>query len=126
MVEKSDLVVHLTTRGTRAAGQPCQMTLSLNGKEPLSFLEDAGKRAPLSVIVDLEMDRDMGRVLLNAFRTKPWEQPDAPSIVCPNRVSARTTHDGADIDYLVRNEPINDLIELIRDALDIQARKKAA
>ncbi|MEM7190671.1 MAG: hypothetical protein AAF439_13750 [Pseudomonadota bacterium] len=118
MVHEADLRVQMTTSGIRASGQPCQLTLAVNGKDPVSFLEDAGDAAPLSVFVDLGIEREWGRVLLNAFRTKPWQYPDAPIIVCPDRGGVR--HQGfSDIEYLVRNQPIDELITLIRDTLDI-------
>jgi len=122
MVDDAELDFRMTTRGERQAGQPCQLTLAVNGGEPVSFLEEAGARAPLSVVVDVSMPLEPGRAVLDALSTRPWLHADAPVIVYArgDAVAARRgVADESPIAYLVRNHPIDELIRLIRDTLDL-------
>jgi len=125
MVDDGDLDFRMTTRGKRQAGQPCQLTLSVNGEEPVSFLEEAGARAPLSLVVDVSMPLEPGRAVLDALSTRPWRHADAPVIIYARgeAVAERrgTVHENP-IAYLVRNHPIDELIRLIRDTLDLAPR----
>ncbi len=122
MVDDDQLDFHLSARGQRSPGQPCQLTLAVNGGEPVSFLEEAGARAPQALVVDVSMPLEPGRAVLDALSTRPWQHADAPVIVfARGEAVARRRGEAAQspIAYLVRNRPIDELIRLIRETLGL-------
>ena len=120
LVDDDDVQVNVTRQGKRSLGQPCQLTIAINGEEPLSFLEDAGTAAPKAVIVNLATPRGIAPALRNALRTKPWHHSDAP-IISYSWLAGMDAEDEDHpiVGYLVKNRPISDLIETIRDTLDL-------
>ena len=121
LVDDDDVQVNVTRRGERALHQPCQLTIAINGEEPISFLEEAGIAAPLSAIVNLGAPTDITSSLRNALKTKPWHHTDTPVIFFSQSTERKTgtKSDPAMIGYLVKNRPISDLIETIRETLDL-------
>jgi len=122
LLEDRALDIRVSARGDRPAGQPCQLTLAVNGAEALSFLEDAGAGAPLSVLIDMALPLGPGRAVLDALSTRPWLHSDVPVIISARSEAVAARRGEAApcaIAYLVRNRPVDDLITLIRDALDL-------
>ena len=123
LVDDDDVHVNVTLRGERALDQPCQLTIAIDGEDPMSFLEDAGGAAPLTAVVNLAAPKGITSALRSALRTKPWHHSDTP-IISYSQLSDRgeDTDNPAMIGYLVKNRPITDLIEMIRDTLDLHPR----
>lgn len=120
LLNDGDFDIDITHRGERGEGQPCQLTIAINGEEALSFLEDAGSAAPKSVMVNLAASDALKGHLLDAMRTKPWQHSDATIIAYSKMPCADgPVAQAASVGYLVKNQPICDLIDVIRDTLDI-------
>ena len=120
LLNDDDFAVNVTHRGERDQGQQCQLTISINGEESLSFLEDVGSAAPKSVMVNLAAPDALKGHLLDAMRTKPWQHSDASIIAygqAPDLDAAGIKMPS--VGYLVKNQPVCDLIDVIRDTLDI-------
>lgn len=119
LVADGQVNVRVTRQGERYTGQPCQLTISINGGEAISFLEDAGSDAPRAAVVDLTAPDMLCDALMDALRTKPWLHSDTPIIPysLSDRIEAR--QGPREIGYLVRNQPITDVIDAIRDTLDL-------
>jgi len=120
LIDDDDVHVKVTCQGERSLDQPCQLTIAISGEEPMSFLEDAGTAAPKAAIVSLAAPQGIASALRNALRTKPWHHTDTPIIsYSPLTDIGTNTEDPPVIGYLVKNRPISDLIETIRDTLDL-------
>lgn len=117
LLEEDDVHVSVIRQGKRGLGQPCQLTISINGGDPVSFLEDAGTAAPKAAIISVATPEGVAPALRSALRTKPWQHHDAPIISFSEL--AEIKDEPPALGYLVRNRPISDLIDTIRDALDL-------
>lgn len=120
LIDDDDVHVNVTCQGERSLDQPCQLTIAINGEEPMSFLEDAGTAAPRAAIVNLAAPQGIASALRNALRTKPWHHSDTP-IISYSHLTEISDGDGTTphIGYLVKNRPVSDLITTIRDTLDL-------
>ncbi|MEM7060095.1 MAG: hypothetical protein AAF557_21140 [Pseudomonadota bacterium] len=120
LIDDDDVHVNVTRRGERSLDQPCQLTIAINGEEPLSFLEDAGNAAPKAAIVNLAAPEGIATALRDALRTKPWQHSDTPIISYSLLADLNAGEtDLPMMGYLVKNRPVSDLIDTIRDALDL-------
>lgn len=120
LLDDDDVHVVITCHGERGLDQPCQLTIAINGEDPMSFLEDAGTSAPKSAIVNLAAPQSVAGALRNALRTKPWHHTDTPIISYSQFTELDSGADNVHpIGYLVKNRPISDLIETIRNTLDL-------
>ncbi len=120
LIDDDDVYVKVTCQGERSLDQPCQLTIAINGEEPMSFLEDAGTGAPRAAIVNLAAPKGITSALRNALRTKPWHHSDTPIISYSHLTEVDSAAgDPPLIGYLIKNRPISDLIETIRDTLDL-------
>jgi len=120
MVEDEEVEIGVTRRGARPQGQACQLTISVNGQDAISFLEDAGPNAPLAATVDLSLPGEAGQAVLDAMRTRPWQHADCP-IIAYARSGAAADGPGprGRVAYLVKNRPIDEVIAAIRATLDL-------
>lgn len=119
LVAEDQVHVTITRKGERSSGQTCQLTIAVNGEEAMSFIEDAGSDAPRAAIIDLDAPVSLTSSLLDAFRTKPWQHADTPVITYSMTEKVETGEATRDIGYLVRNQPIIDVINAIRETLDL-------
>lgn len=121
LVEDHEFDFRMIAAGDRQEGKPCRLTLAINGADRLSFLEQAGARAPGSILLDLSLPSTPGRALALALATRPWQHRDGdlPLIAYPDGADAEEARQGAAIAYLVCNRPVDELIKLIRDTLDL-------
>lgn len=117
LVEDVDLAVRIFRRGVRTDGAPCNLTIALNGREQISEDQQAGKGAPAEAVVDLRTSASVGEKLIQALRVQPWLSDDLPVIIFerptlsldnPNRIG-----------YLVRSTVVEQVIEAVREVLDL-------
>lgn len=114
LVDDAEMTVRVFRRGTRQLGESCKMTVALNGEERLSFDEDAGDRAPRELVIDICTRAGEAETILLALTSRPWLDPDGPVIIF-----TRPEEDNR-IAYLVRNAEISRILDVMRDALDIE------
>ena len=114
LVDDAEIEVRVFQRGTRQLGEPCRLTLALNGDERMTFDEDAGDRAPRELVIDIRTKAMLAETVLQAMLGRPWAVPDGPVIIF-----TRPEAEGS-IAYLVRNAEVSRVLEVVRDALDIQ------
>lgn len=114
LIDDPELGVRTFTRGTRQLGDLCKLTVAVNGDEKLTFEEEAGDRAPRELVIDIRSHCGEVVLLLSALETRPWASPDSPVIMCPD------TGVGEGLCYLIRTAEISDMLQIIRDGLDIE------
>ncbi|MEM1298885.1 MAG: hypothetical protein AAGH68_06345 [Pseudomonadota bacterium] len=114
LIDDPELGVRTFTRGTRQLGDPCTLTVAVNGDEKLTFQEEAGDRAPRELVVDIRSHCGEVAMLLSALQTRPWASPDSPVIMCPDAGI------GDGLCYLIRTVEISDMLQIIRHGLDIE------
>lgn len=113
MIDDADMGVRCYPRGTRQIGEPCNLAIVINDERSLEFVEEAGDRAPRELVIDLTTESSGVAMLRSALSTRPWMSADSPVIMCAGT-------DGApEISYLIRTREIVEIIEAVRDGLDI-------
>lgn len=118
LVDDDQMQFAITSKGSRPPGQACQLTIAVNGEEAMSFLEDAGQDAPKAAVVDLNAPEGVTAQLMDALRTKPWHHSDTP-VIPYSSTYGEISENFRPVGYLVRNQPIGDLIDAIRTTLDL-------
>ena len=123
LIDEDDVRINVTLRGERSLGQPCQLTIAIEGEEPMSFLEEAGTEAPRAAIINLAAPRAYSAALKNALRTQPWLHADVP-IMSYGQIDRDDAKDESPrtVGYLVRNQTVTDVIDTIRETLDLNQR----
>ena len=123
LIDEDDVQINVTRRGERTNGQPCQLTIAIDGEEPMSFLEDAGTHAPRSAVVKLAAPQGYSNALKCALGTQPWLHADAPIISYGVNDRLRDAEeDLCAVGYLVKNQTVADVIDTIRATLDLSQR----
>ncbi|MFK7941921.1 MAG: hypothetical protein AB8B85_03270 [Paracoccaceae bacterium] len=113
VIEDIDLGLRSFPRGTRQLGETCRLTVAVNSEECLHFDEEAGDLAPREIVIDIRTETTGIERLLSGLRTRPWASADSPVIVCADAAEK------SGISYLIRTREISDIVEAIRDGLDI-------
>ena len=121
VIDDRDMMLRLFRRGTRQLGERCRLTIALNGEEQLKLEEDAGDRAPRELVVDIRTRVSEADTLIQALRTRPWSGPDGPVIMFSSEGAGASGHEK--IGYLIRTAEIVEILEAIREALDIRIRE---
>lgn len=118
LVEEVDLALRVFRRGTRPeAAAPCKLTLSLNGRERLIETVEAGTDAPAEAFIDIRTDARVGERMIQALAARPWLIEDMPVIVFER--PGHAPDDPRRIGYMVRSSAMDQVIEAVRDVLDL-------
>lgn len=117
VIDDTDLVLRTLRRGTRQLGEPCRLTIALNGEDKLKLEEDAGDGAPRELLIDICTRSESAQTLIRALQTRPWAAPDGAVIMFPGEGGASAEKD--DIGYLVRTTEVVEILQAMREALDL-------
>ena len=124
LVEDTPFDIRVFTRGVQRSDQPCRLTVAMNGEEALHVLENAAGDPPDIAVVDLNMPRLSGLEFIEELRRRRWPYADLPVIVYTTsdlaadrrRCAARGVSD-----YVVKTEPVEHVLSLVRARLGRRA-----
>ena len=114
VIDDAELGVRCYPRGTRQLGEPCHLAIVMNSEPVLNFDEEAGDHAPRELVIDITTQCGEVGMLLSALATRPWASADSPVIICAD------VGDGMGVCYLIRTRQIEEILEIVRDGLDIR------
>lgn len=116
MVEEIDLALRIFRRGGRVAGHPCRLIIALNGNETVYLKEHCGPAGPDVAIVDIRSQSPEAVEIIEAMRYRPWDGHHLPVLAygrSPGEIPA------LGVRYLVLSDTVLQVIEAIREVLDL-------
>lgn len=124
LVEDTPFDIRVFTRGVHRSDKPCRLTVAVNGEEALHMLENTTDDPPDIAIVDLNMPRLSGLEFIEVLRSRKWPYADLPVIVYTTSdlaVDRRRCAARGVSDYVVKTEPVEHVLSLVRARLGRRA-----